>query len=244
MLGKSTITVHADHELHSCRAVAPPIYQTAAFSAEDAARFAASAVEPRGADFHTRFDSHNHAQVAADVAELEGAEAAMVTASGMDAHCDRCRPRGQTRRNPAGRLPAHAQDPVGRVPRPHRRSPPACRSTESGVRGPRSSQSEATTPRAARRPVRPQHEEGDRRAVTADEVGDPARLVVSSTVNGEPRQKASVSDLIFEIPELISTISVGITLHIGDIIATGTPAGVGLGFNPPRFLTPATSSNA
>jgi 2-keto-4-pentenoate hydratase/2-oxohepta-3-ene-1,7-dioic acid hydratase in catechol pathway len=76
------------------------------------------------------------------------------------------------------------------------------------------------------------------RAVTADEVGDPTRLVVSSTVNGEPRQKASVADLIFDIPELISTISAGITLHSGDIIATGTPAGVGLGFSPPRFLTP------
>ncbi|WP_326719881.1 fumarylacetoacetate hydrolase family protein [Streptomyces sp. NBC_00243] len=75
-------------------------------------------------------------------------------------------------------------------------------------------------------------------AVTADEVGDPTRLVVSSTVNGEPRQKASVADLIFDIPELISTIAAGITLHSGDIIATGTPAGVGLGFSPPRFLTP------
>ncbi|WP_210593663.1 fumarylacetoacetate hydrolase family protein [Streptomyces sp. GESEQ-35] len=75
-------------------------------------------------------------------------------------------------------------------------------------------------------------------AVTADEVGDPTRLVVSSTVNGEPRQKAPVADLIFDIPGLISTISAGITLHSGDIIATGTPAGVGLGFHPPRFLTP------
>ncbi|MFK0022872.1 trans-sulfuration enzyme family protein [Streptomyces sp. NPDC090798] len=85
MPGKSTVTVHADREIHSSRAVAPPIYHTAAFSAEDAATFAAGAVEPRGADFYTRFGNPNHAQVAAVVAELEGTEAAMVTASGMAA---------------------------------------------------------------------------------------------------------------------------------------------------------------
>lgn len=85
MPGKSTVTVHADREIHSSRAVAPPIYQTAAFSAEDAAAFAAGAVEPRGAGFYTRFGNPNHAQVAAVVAELEGTEAAMVTASGMAA---------------------------------------------------------------------------------------------------------------------------------------------------------------
>lgn len=75
-------------------------------------------------------------------------------------------------------------------------------------------------------------------AVTADEVGDPARLEVAATVNGEPRQKAPVSDLIFDIPELIRTISAGITLYSGDVIATGTPAGVGISFTPPRFLQP------
>ncbi|MEU0840600.1 fumarylacetoacetate hydrolase family protein [Streptomyces sp. NPDC005962] len=75
-------------------------------------------------------------------------------------------------------------------------------------------------------------------AVTADDIGDPGTLEVSSTVNGEPRQKAPVSDLIFDIPELISVISAGITLRSGDIIATGTPAGVGIGFEPPRFLAP------
>ncbi len=75
-------------------------------------------------------------------------------------------------------------------------------------------------------------------AVTAGEVGDPASLVVSSAVNGEPRQKAPVADLIFDIPELIRVISAGITLLPGDIIATGTPAGVGIGFDPPRFLAP------
>ncbi len=78
-------------------------------------------------------------------------------------------------------------------------------------------------------------------AVTADEVGDSgglAALEVSSTVNGEPRQKAPVADLIFDVPELIRVISAGITLLPGDIIATGTPAGVGIGFDPPRFLAP------
>lgn len=73
-------------------------------------------------------------------------------------------------------------------------------------------------------------------AVTADEVGDVTALEVSSTVNGEPRQKAPVADLIFDIPELIRVISAGITLLPGDVIATGTPAGVGIGFDPPRFL--------
>jgi 2-keto-4-pentenoate hydratase/2-oxohepta-3-ene-1,7-dioic acid hydratase in catechol pathway len=75
-------------------------------------------------------------------------------------------------------------------------------------------------------------------AVTADEVGDPTSLVVSSTVNREPLQKATVADLIFDIPKPIRVISVGITLLPGDIIATGTPAGVGTGSAPPRFLAP------
>jgi 2-keto-4-pentenoate hydratase/2-oxohepta-3-ene-1,7-dioic acid hydratase in catechol pathway len=73
-------------------------------------------------------------------------------------------------------------------------------------------------------------------AVSADEV-DVAELEVSCRVNGELRQKAAVRDLIFDIPTLIATLSAGMTLQPGDIIATGTPAGVGIGFNPPRFLT-------
>lgn len=72
--------------------------------------------------------------------------------------------------------------------------------------------------------------------VTADEVPDVQSLVVESWVNGEQRQKASVADLIFDIPTLIEVISAGITLLPGDVIATGTPAGVGIGFSPPRFL--------
>jgi 2-keto-4-pentenoate hydratase/2-oxohepta-3-ene-1,7-dioic acid hydratase in catechol pathway len=74
-------------------------------------------------------------------------------------------------------------------------------------------------------------------AVTADEVSDVTVLEVETTVNGERRQFAPVKDLIFDIPELIATLSAGITLLPGDLIATGTPAGVGIGFAPPKFLT-------
>lgn len=71
--------------------------------------------------------------------------------------------------------------------------------------------------------------------VTADEV-DPANLTVKCWVNDELRQNANTRDLIFDIPTLIETISAGITLLPGDVIATGTPAGVGIGFTPPKFL--------
>ena len=74
-------------------------------------------------------------------------------------------------------------------------------------------------------------------AVSADEITDLTALRVSAAVNGEPRQSGSVKDLIFDVPDLIATISAGITLLPGDIIATGTPAGVGIGFTPPRFLS-------
>jgi 2-keto-4-pentenoate hydratase/2-oxohepta-3-ene-1,7-dioic acid hydratase in catechol pathway len=72
-------------------------------------------------------------------------------------------------------------------------------------------------------------------AVTADEL-DAENLNLKCWVNGELRQEASTADLIFDIPTLIETLSAGITLEPGDIIATGTPAGVGIGFDPPRFL--------
>jgi methionine-gamma-lyase len=81
----STVAVHADRDVHPSRAVAPPIYQTATFWADDAEQFARAAVDPRGQDFYTRYGNPNHAQVAAVVAELEHTEAAMVTASGMAA---------------------------------------------------------------------------------------------------------------------------------------------------------------
>jgi len=72
-------------------------------------------------------------------------------------------------------------------------------------------------------------------AVSADEI-DLAATTVRAWVNDELRQQAPVSDLIFDIPTLIETLSAGITLMPGDIIATGTPAGVGIGFDPPRYL--------
>ena len=71
--------------------------------------------------------------------------------------------------------------------------------------------------------------------VTADEV-EPENLTVKCWVNDELRQNANTRDLIFDIPTLIETISAGMTLLPGDVIATGTPAGVGIGFKPPRFL--------
>jgi 2-keto-4-pentenoate hydratase/2-oxohepta-3-ene-1,7-dioic acid hydratase in catechol pathway len=65
---------------------------------------------------------------------------------------------------------------------------------------------------------------------------DGADTRVRCWVNDEPRQDASTRDLIFDIPTLIETCSRGITLYPGDLIATGTPAGVGMGFTPPRYL--------
>ena len=72
--------------------------------------------------------------------------------------------------------------------------------------------------------------------VTADEVRDVTKLQLVTRVNGEVRQDAPVSQLIFDIPTLIETLSRVMTLDPGDLIATGTCAGVGIGFNPPKFL--------
>ena len=72
--------------------------------------------------------------------------------------------------------------------------------------------------------------------MTADEAGHPDTFHLKTEVNGELRQDSSCSALIFDIPTLIETISAGITLLPGDIILTGTPAGVGIGFKPPVFL--------
>ncbi len=74
--------------------------------------------------------------------------------------------------------------------------------------------------------------------VTADEISDPRVMQLETRVNGELRQNVSVKDLIFDIPTLVATASRGMTLRPGDLIATGTPAGVGIGFKPPRFLRP------
>jgi 2-keto-4-pentenoate hydratase/2-oxohepta-3-ene-1,7-dioic acid hydratase in catechol pathway len=72
--------------------------------------------------------------------------------------------------------------------------------------------------------------------VTADEIEDVTQLRLVTKVNGEIRQDAYVSQLIFDIPTLIETVSKVMTLEPGDLIATGTCAGVGIGFDPPRFL--------
>lgn len=80
-------------------------------------------------------------------------------------------------------------------------------------------------------------------AVSADEV-DAMNLTLECRVNGELRQSANTKDLIFKIPDLIATLSDGIGLRPGDVIATGTPAGVGLGFDPPKFLAPGDEVSA
>lgn len=72
--------------------------------------------------------------------------------------------------------------------------------------------------------------------ITTADALDAENLDVKTWVNGELRQDANTRDLIFTIPSLIETISAGMTLEPGDIIATGTPSGVGIGFKPPKFL--------
>jgi len=72
-------------------------------------------------------------------------------------------------------------------------------------------------------------------AITADAL-DGTHVQVRCWVNGELRQDANTENLIFGIPTLIETISRGITLYPGDLIASGTPAGVGMGMKPPRYL--------
>jgi 2-keto-4-pentenoate hydratase/2-oxohepta-3-ene-1,7-dioic acid hydratase in catechol pathway len=72
--------------------------------------------------------------------------------------------------------------------------------------------------------------------VTADEIPDVTSSWLRTRVNGELRQEAQVADLIFDVPTLIATISEMVSLEPGDVIATGTPVGAGLGFDPPRFL--------
>jgi 2-keto-4-pentenoate hydratase/2-oxohepta-3-ene-1,7-dioic acid hydratase in catechol pathway len=72
--------------------------------------------------------------------------------------------------------------------------------------------------------------------VTRDAIPDAGMLHIQTRVNNEIRQDGHVSEMIFDIPTLIETLSRTMSLEPGDIIATGTPAGVGLGFNPPKFL--------
>ena len=74
--------------------------------------------------------------------------------------------------------------------------------------------------------------------VTADEIEDPHNLKISLTLNGEVMQNSNTSNLIFGVPRLIAYLSSVFTLETGDIIATGTPAGVGFARKPPRWLRP------
>jgi ureidoglycolate lyase/2,4-diketo-3-deoxy-L-fuconate hydrolase len=71
---------------------------------------------------------------------------------------------------------------------------------------------------------------------TADEVGDAGKLQVSTDVNGERRQNSNTADLIFGVDHIVSYVSQFMTLLPGDVIPTGTPSGVAMGFKPPRFL--------
>jgi 2-keto-4-pentenoate hydratase/2-oxohepta-3-ene-1,7-dioic acid hydratase in catechol pathway len=74
--------------------------------------------------------------------------------------------------------------------------------------------------------------------VTTDELPDIGASWLRTHVNGELRQQARISSLIFDIPSLIHTISETMLVEPGDVIATGTPAGAGIGLEPPRFLMP------
>jgi 2-keto-4-pentenoate hydratase/2-oxohepta-3-ene-1,7-dioic acid hydratase in catechol pathway len=74
--------------------------------------------------------------------------------------------------------------------------------------------------------------------VTADEIPDPHHLQVICRVNGVVKQNANTEVMIFRIPEIIAILSSGMTLDAGDIIATGTPSGVGFARKPPEFLKP------
>jgi len=74
--------------------------------------------------------------------------------------------------------------------------------------------------------------------VTTNEVSDPGKLALWTEVNGERRQNSNTADLIFGVDEIVSYVSQFMTLLPGDVIPTGTPSGVGMGFKPPKFLKP------
>jgi len=74
--------------------------------------------------------------------------------------------------------------------------------------------------------------------VTADEVPDPHALAIRCRVNGKTKQDANTGDMIFKIPAMLESLSLGMTLEPGDVIATGTPSGVGFARTPPEFLKP------
>jgi 2-keto-4-pentenoate hydratase/2-oxohepta-3-ene-1,7-dioic acid hydratase in catechol pathway len=72
--------------------------------------------------------------------------------------------------------------------------------------------------------------------VTRDEFGVPGEQELATYVNDERRQFAKLRDMIFDVPAFIETVTAYVPLEPGDLLATGTPAGVGIGFNPPRYL--------
>jgi 2-keto-4-pentenoate hydratase/2-oxohepta-3-ene-1,7-dioic acid hydratase in catechol pathway len=74
--------------------------------------------------------------------------------------------------------------------------------------------------------------------ITKDEIGDPHNLIVRMVINGETLQNGNTSQLIFNIPQLIAFLSSVFTLEPGDVVSTGTPAGVGAARKPPRWLRP------
>ncbi|MGB8576721.1 MAG: fumarylacetoacetate hydrolase family protein, partial [Pseudolabrys sp.] len=74
--------------------------------------------------------------------------------------------------------------------------------------------------------------------VTRDEFGVPDAQELATFVNGERRQFAKLRDMIFDVPSFIETVTAYVTLEPGDLLATGTPAGVGIGFDPARYLVP------
>jgi 2-keto-4-pentenoate hydratase/2-oxohepta-3-ene-1,7-dioic acid hydratase in catechol pathway len=71
---------------------------------------------------------------------------------------------------------------------------------------------------------------------TSDEVGDPHALSIRTLVNGEVRQSSNTKELIFDCYALVEHITSAFTLEVGDVIATGTPGGVGVSMKPPRWL--------
>ncbi len=73
--------------------------------------------------------------------------------------------------------------------------------------------------------------------VTPDELGDPQSLRIGCTVNGETRQDSSTSEMVFDVYAMIEHLSQAMTLEPGDLILTGTPAGVGAVSKPPRYLS-------
>ena len=72
--------------------------------------------------------------------------------------------------------------------------------------------------------------------VTKDEISDPHSLRITSRVNGDTQQDSNTAHMLFNIPAILAHLSLGRSLEVGDIIATGTPEGVGVAQDPARFL--------